>query len=209
PPTPPDPAPPPSPAQPAAPVVVAPAPASLLAKAAAGIADDLLTATLLATRAPLLLAPAMHTEMWEHPAVRTNVATLTARGVTLVGPDEGHLAGGDTGPGRLAEPRAIVAAAARVLADHGDLAGASILVTAGGTREPARRGRFPGHRAPGKGGPRGPPRRAPRRRPRPPRPARRPPRRARRRGGRRHHRRGDGRRGARPLRRRRRGRHGG
>jgi len=133
-------------------VLVAPATATLLAKAAAGIGDDLLTATLLATRAPLLLAPAMHTEMWEHPAVRANVATLTARGVTLVGPDPGHLAGGDTGPGRLAEPRAIVAAAAAVLAEPGDLASLSVLVTAGGTREPIDPVRFLGNRSSGKMG---------------------------------------------------------
>jgi phosphopantothenoylcysteine decarboxylase/phosphopantothenate--cysteine ligase len=133
-------------------VLVAPATASLLAKAAAGIGDDLLTATLLATRAPVLLAPAMHTEMWEHPAVRANVATLTGRGVTLVGPDAGHLAGGDAGPGRLAEPDAIVAAAARVLAAAGDLAGLSVLVTAGGTREPIDPVRFVGNRSSGKMG---------------------------------------------------------
>ena len=96
-------------------VVVAPATATLLAKYAAGIADDLLTATLLATGAPVLLAPAMHTEMWEHPAVRANVATLSGRGVHLVGPDAGHLAGGDTGPGRLVDPAVIVDAAADVV----------------------------------------------------------------------------------------------
>jgi phosphopantothenoylcysteine decarboxylase/phosphopantothenate--cysteine ligase len=133
-------------------VVVAPATATLLAKAAAGIGDDLLTATLLATRAPLVLAPAMHAEMWDHPAVRANVATLTGRGVTLVGPDEGQLAGGDTGPGRLAEPDAIVTAAARVLADAGDLAGRSVLVTAGGTREAIDPVRYVGNRSSGKMG---------------------------------------------------------
>ncbi|HEY6316732.1 MAG TPA: flavoprotein, partial [Acidimicrobiia bacterium] len=90
-------------------VVVAPATAHLLARYAAGLADDLLTATLLATRAPVLLAPAMHTEMWEHPAVQANVATLTSRGVHLVGPARGHLAGGDDGPGRLEDPATIVA----------------------------------------------------------------------------------------------------
>jgi len=133
-------------------VLVAPATASLLAKAAAGIGDDLLTATLLATRAPVLLAPAMHTEMWEHPAVRANVATLTGRGVALVGPDRGHLAGGDTGPGRLAEPDAILTAAARVLGAAADLAGLSILVTAGGTREAIDPVRFVGNRSSGKMG---------------------------------------------------------
>ncbi len=133
-------------------VLVAPATATLLAKAAAGLGDDLLTATLLATRAPVLLAPAMHTEMWEHPAVRANVATLTGRGVNLVGPDQGHLAGGDAGPGRLADPTEIVVAAARVLAEQGDLAGVSILVTAGGTREAIDPVRFLGNRSSGKMG---------------------------------------------------------
>ena len=92
-------------------VVVAPATATLIAKYASGIGDDLLTATLLATRAPVLLAPAMHTEMWEHPAVRANLDTLTGRGVHLIGPDSGALAGRDDGPGRLADPGAIVDAA--------------------------------------------------------------------------------------------------
>ena len=85
-------------------VVVAPATAKLLGKYAAGISDDLLTATLLATRAPVLVAPAMHTEMWEHPAVQENLATLRRRGVHVVGPEQGRLAGGDVGAGRLAEP---------------------------------------------------------------------------------------------------------
>jgi phosphopantothenoylcysteine decarboxylase / phosphopantothenate---cysteine ligase len=133
-------------------VVVAPATATLLAKYSAGIADDLLTATLLATRAPVLVAPAMHTEMWEHPAVRANVATLTARGVAVVGPDAGHLAGGDEGPGRLADPDDIVDAAARILADGRDLTGVRILVTAGGTREAIDPVRFVGNRSSGKMG---------------------------------------------------------
>ena len=96
-------------------IVVAPATAKLLGKYTAGISDDLLTATLLATRAPVLVAPAMHTEMWEHPAVQDNIATLRRRGVHVVGPERGRLAGGDAGEGRLAEPEAIVAAAADVL----------------------------------------------------------------------------------------------
>ena len=133
-------------------VVVAPATAHLLARYAAGLADDLLTATLLATRAPVLLAPAMHTEMWEHPAVQANVATLTGRGVHLVGPATGRLAGGDDGPGRLADPDAIVAAAADVLATDADLAGRAILVTAGGTREPIDPVRYLGNRSSGKMG---------------------------------------------------------
>jgi phosphopantothenoylcysteine decarboxylase / phosphopantothenate---cysteine ligase len=133
-------------------IVVAPATATLLAKYAAGIADDLLTATLLATRAPVLVAPAMHTEMWEHPAVQANVATLTERGVHVVGPDAGHLAGGDTGPGRLAAPDAIVGAAAEILAEGRDLTGVTILVTAGGTREAIDPVRFVGNRSSGKMG---------------------------------------------------------
>src|SRR5262252_6882551 len=91
-------------------VVVAPATARLLGSYAAGISDDLLTATLLATRAPVIVAPAMHTEMWEHPAVQDNIARLRARGVRIVEPGVGRLAGGDEGAGRLAEPETIVAA---------------------------------------------------------------------------------------------------
>jgi len=133
-------------------VLVAPATAKLLAKYASGISDDLLTATLLATRAPVLVAPAMHTEMWEHPAVQANVATLRSRAVHVVGPAEGHLAGGDSGAGRLAEPEEIVAAAASVLAREGDLAGMRVVVTAGGTREPLDPVRFLGNRSSGKMG---------------------------------------------------------
>src|SRR5439155_14103910 len=103
-------------------VLVAPATARLLGTYAAGISADLLTATLLATRAPVVVCPAMHTEMWEHPAVQENLATLRRRGVHVVGPERGHLAGGDAGEGRLAEPEAIAAAAAAVLAASGDLA---------------------------------------------------------------------------------------
>jgi phosphopantothenoylcysteine decarboxylase/phosphopantothenate--cysteine ligase len=133
-------------------IVVAPATATLLAKYAAGIADDLLTATLLATRAPVLVAPAMHTEMWEHPAVRANLAVLTGRGVHVVGPDTGRLAGGDEGPGRLAAPDAIVRDAAAILAAGRDLTGVSMLVTAGGTREAIDPVRFVGNRSSGKMG---------------------------------------------------------
>jgi phosphopantothenoylcysteine decarboxylase/phosphopantothenate--cysteine ligase len=133
-------------------VVVAPATATLIAKYASGIGDDLLTATLLATRAPVLLAPAMHTEMWEHPAVRANLDTLTRRGVHLIGPDSGALAGRDDGPGRLADPDAIVDAAGRVLATGRDLPGIRVLVTAGGTREPIDPVRFVGNRSSGKMG---------------------------------------------------------
>jgi phosphopantothenoylcysteine decarboxylase/phosphopantothenate--cysteine ligase len=116
-------------------VVVAPATARLLGSYAAGISDDLLTATLLATRAPVVVCPAMHTEMWEHPAVQDNLATLRRRGVIVVDPGVGRLAGGDSGAGRLAEPADIVAAVADALGRVGDLAGRTVLVTAGGTRE--------------------------------------------------------------------------
>jgi phosphopantothenoylcysteine decarboxylase/phosphopantothenate--cysteine ligase len=126
-------------------VVVAPATARLLGAYAAGISDDLLTATLLATRAPVVVCPAMHTEMWEHPAVQDNLATLRRRGVVVVPPEEGRLAGGDQGAGRLADPAAIVEAVERTLergssqgppdGAAGDLAGVRVLVTAGGTRE--------------------------------------------------------------------------
>jgi phosphopantothenoylcysteine decarboxylase/phosphopantothenate--cysteine ligase len=133
-------------------IVVAPATAKLLGKYAGGISDDLLTATLLATRAPVLVAPAMHTEMWEHPAVQENLTTLRARGVHVVDPADGRLAGGDVGAGRLAEPGDIVAAAATVLARAGDLAGLRVLVTAGGTREAIDPVRFLGNRSSGKMG---------------------------------------------------------
>ena len=119
-------------------VLVVPATADLLARYAAGMADDLLTATLLATRAPVLVCPAMHTEMWEHPSVQENLATLRRRGVHVLDPASGRLAGGDVGTGRLAEPADIVTAAAGVLGRSGpdrDLSGRRVLVTAGGTRE--------------------------------------------------------------------------
>jgi phosphopantothenoylcysteine decarboxylase/phosphopantothenate--cysteine ligase len=132
-------------------IVVAPATAKLLGKYAAGISDDLLTATLLATRAPVLVAPAMHTEMWEHPAVQENLTTLRRRGVHVVDPEAGRLAGGDEGEGRLADPARIVDSAATVLAT-GDLAGVRVLVTAGGTREPLDPVRFVGNRSSGKMG---------------------------------------------------------
>ncbi len=141
-------------------VVVVPATARLLAAYAGGTADDLLTATLLATRAPVVVCPAMHTEMWEHPAVRQNVAVLRGRGVYVVEPAVGRLAGGDQGPGRLAEPADIVAAVEAVLAHGGarsgtveaDLVGRRVLVTAGGTREPIDAVRFLGNRSSGKQG---------------------------------------------------------
>ena len=118
---------------------------------AAGISDDLLTNVLLATRAPVLVAPAMHTEMWEHAAVQDNLTTLRRRGVLVVEPEVGRLAGGDVGAGRLAEPERIVAAAEAALAPQ-DLAGLKVLVTAGGTREPIDPVRYVSNRSSGKQG---------------------------------------------------------
>ena len=132
-------------------VVVCPATARLIADLRAGRSGDVLTATLLATRAPVVLAPAMHTEMWEQPSVQENLAVLTRRGVVMVGPSEGPLAGGDSGPGRMAEPGEIVAAAEAALTVP-DLAGTRVLVTSGGTREPIDAVRFVGNRSSGKQG---------------------------------------------------------
>jgi len=132
-------------------VVVAPATARLLADYAAGRSADLLTATLLATRAPVLVCPAMHTEMWEHPAVQENLATLRRRGVHVVEPESGRLAGGDLGHGRLADP-ARIAAAALALVGPADLAGLRVVVSAGGTREPIDPVRYIGNRSSGKQG---------------------------------------------------------
>ncbi len=115
-------------------IVVAPATARVISAYATGNSEGLLIATLLATRAPVLLCPAMHTEMWEHPAVQDNLEVLRRRGVHVLDPEVGHLAGGDVGAGRLPEPAAIVAAAQAVLAPQ-DLKGVRVLVTAGGTRE--------------------------------------------------------------------------
>jgi phosphopantothenoylcysteine decarboxylase/phosphopantothenate--cysteine ligase len=133
-------------------IVVAPATARLLADYAAGRSDDLLTATLIATRAPVVVAPAMHTEMWEHPAVQENVATLARRGVVIVPPEEGRLAGGDVGAGRLADPAAIHQVVEAVLATSGDMAGLKVLVTAGGTRERIDAVRVISNRSSGKQG---------------------------------------------------------
>lgn len=116
-------------------ILVAPATARLLSAYAHGYSDDLLTATLIATRAPVVVCPAMHTEMWEHPAVQDNLALLRSRGVVVVPPADGRLAGGDVGTGRLADPDDIVAAVERALRGDDDLAGVRVLVTAGGTRE--------------------------------------------------------------------------
>jgi phosphopantothenoylcysteine decarboxylase/phosphopantothenate--cysteine ligase len=144
-------------------VVVAPATADLLARAAGGHADDLLTNTLLMARCPVLLAPAMHTEMWRHPATQANVALLRERGVTVLDPAVGRLTGPDSGPGRLPEPEDIFAAATSLVLPaaqahdgaalpSGLLAGRRILVSAGGTREPIDPVRFLGNRSSGKQG---------------------------------------------------------
>jgi phosphopantothenoylcysteine decarboxylase/phosphopantothenate--cysteine ligase len=134
-------------------VVVAPATANVIGKYAVGISDDLLTATLLATRAPVLVCPAMHTEMWEHAAVQDNIVTLRRRGVHVLEPEAGRLAGGDVGPGRLAEPVRIAEAALALLgATGGALAGVRLVVTAGGTREAIDPVRFVGNRSSGKMG---------------------------------------------------------
>ena len=131
-------------------VVVAPATAATIGRLATGISSELVSATLLATRAPVLLAPAMHTEMWEQPATQRNVAQLQSDGHQLVGPIEGALAGGDVGMGRMAEPEEILEAASAMLA--GDGGGRKVLITAGGTREPIDPVRFIGNRSSGKMG---------------------------------------------------------
>ncbi|GED08673.1 bifunctional phosphopantothenoylcysteine decarboxylase/phosphopantothenate--cysteine ligase CoaBC [Cellulosimicrobium cellulans] len=145
-------------------VVVAPATADLLARAASGRADDLLTSTLLTARCPVVMAPAMHTEMWEHPATRANVATLRERGVHVIEPASGRLTGADTGPGRLPEPDEIARVALAVAQGSGDgpgvadaaagrdLAGRRVVVSAGGTREPIDPVRFIGNRSSGRQG---------------------------------------------------------
>ncbi|HET8766423.1 MAG TPA: bifunctional phosphopantothenoylcysteine decarboxylase/phosphopantothenate synthase, partial [Pedococcus sp.] len=158
-------------------VVVAPATADLLAKAAHGLAGDLLTNVLLTARCPVVMAPAMHTEMWEHPATQANVETLTERGVHVVPPASGRLTGADTGPGRLPEPEDLYAVCARILqhghpgvpaptgpearhtsrsaatpADEHGLEGRRVVVSAGGTREPLDPVRFLGNRSSGKQG---------------------------------------------------------
>ncbi len=135
-------------------VVVAPATADLLAKAAHGLAGDLLTNVLLTARCPVVMAPAMHTEMWEHPATRANVATLRERGVHIIEPASGRLTGADTGPGRLPDPETIHEAALAVVdgAVTADLSGTRVLVSTGGTREPLDPVRYLGNRSSGKQG---------------------------------------------------------
>jgi len=134
-------------------IVVAPATARVIAAYAMGLSHDLLTATLIATRAPVVICPAMHTEMWEHPAVVSNIALLRSRGVIIVEPQSGRLAGGDLGTGRLADPASIVAAISSALSgSHRDLEGVRVLVTAGGTREPIDAVRVIANRSSGKQG---------------------------------------------------------
>jgi phosphopantothenoylcysteine decarboxylase/phosphopantothenate--cysteine ligase len=137
-------------------VVIAPATADLLAKAAGGLADDLLTATLLVTRAPVLMAPAMHTEMWTHPATVANVATLRSRGVVVVDPAVGRLTGADSGAGRLPDAEHLEALAELLLLRAGalrrDLAGRRVVISAGGTREPLDPVRYLGNRSSGRQG---------------------------------------------------------
>ena len=138
-------------------ILVCPATARVIGSYAAGLSEDLLGATLIATRAPVVVCPAMHTEMWEHPAVRDNLRLLSERGVTVGAPEEGRLAGGDVGAGRLAAPESILAAAAEALATGaraatGYMIGLRVLVTAGGTREPIDPVRFVGNRSSGKQG---------------------------------------------------------
>ncbi|MEU9102231.1 bifunctional phosphopantothenoylcysteine decarboxylase/phosphopantothenate--cysteine ligase CoaBC [Streptomyces sp. NPDC048361] len=136
-------------------VIVAPATADMLAKAAHGLADDLLTNTLLTARCPVVFAPAMHTEMWEHPATQENVATLRRRGAVVVEPAVGRLTGVDTGKGRLPDPGELFEVCRRVLARGSaerDLAGRHVVISAGGTREPLDPVRYLGNRSSGKQG---------------------------------------------------------
>ena len=141
-------------------VVVAPATADLIARAAAGLCNDLLTATLLTARCPVLLAPVMHTEMWEHPATQANVATLRSRGVHILEPASGRLTGSDSGPGRLPEPAEIAEAALALVeepvdgagSESRDLTGRHVVISAGGTREPVDPVRFLGNRSTGRQG---------------------------------------------------------
>ena len=132
-------------------IVVAPATARVIGSYAAGISSDFLTATLIATRAPVLVCPAMHTEMWEHASVQENIATLRRRGVHILEPETGRLAGGDVGAGRLAEPQRIYSEVEQLLTP-GDLHGTHVVVTAGGTREPIDAVRVIANRSTGKQG---------------------------------------------------------
>ncbi len=131
-------------------IVIAPATTATIARLAGGISNDVLVGTVLAAQVPVVVAPAMHTEMWEHPSTRRNITTLEADGYVIVGPDAGALAGGDSGPGRLVEPEVIVAALDAALT--GDLDGWSVVVSAGGTREAIDPVRYIGNRSSGKMG---------------------------------------------------------
>ena len=133
-------------------LVVAPCTANTLGKLAYGLADNVLTEAALAHRGPVLVAPAMNPRMWSHPATRANADTLRARGVILIGPDEGETAEGEFGVGRMAEPEEIADAAERLLAGTGALAGKRVLISAGGTREPIDTVRFVGNRSSGRMG---------------------------------------------------------
>jgi phosphopantothenoylcysteine decarboxylase/phosphopantothenate--cysteine ligase len=133
-------------------IVVAPATARVIAAYAMGLSHDVLVATLIATRAPVVLCPAMHTEMWEHPSVQHNIEVLRSRGVIIVEPQSGRLAGGDIGTGRLADTDSIASAIDSVLASSHDLSSVSVLVTAGGTREPIDAVRVIANRSSGKQG---------------------------------------------------------
>ncbi|MFL3020823.1 MAG: bifunctional phosphopantothenoylcysteine decarboxylase/phosphopantothenate--cysteine ligase CoaBC [Candidatus Poriferisodalaceae bacterium] len=132
-------------------IVVAPATARSIGSYASGISNDLLTATLVATRAPVVVCPAMHTEMWEHAAVQNNLETLKSRGVIVVAPEEGRLAGGDLGSGRLADPEKVFDVIKEILTT-GDLNGRKVVITAGGTREAIDPVRYVGNRSTGKQG---------------------------------------------------------
>lgn len=133
-------------------VIVAPATASFLARTAAGIADDLLSNVVLATNAPIVVAPAMHTEMWQNAATQANLKTLSSRGIFVLEPAEGRLTGSDSGKGRLPEPEEIADAALTIAAHGRDLTGLRILITAGGTREPIDAVRFISNHSSGKQG---------------------------------------------------------
>src|SRR6185295_3236644 len=136
-------------------LIVAPATANAIAKFANGVADDFLTSTYLACTSPVLVAPAMNTTMWEHPATQRNLAKLHADGVHILEPDQGEMACGTFGPGRLSEPEWIVSAALEILKDSTstpDLAGEHILITAGATREPIDPARFISNRSSGRMG---------------------------------------------------------
>ncbi|MDZ4245882.1 MAG: bifunctional phosphopantothenoylcysteine decarboxylase/phosphopantothenate--cysteine ligase CoaBC [Dehalococcoidia bacterium] len=133
-------------------MVIAPATANIIAKITSGIGDDVLTCTVLATKAPLLIAPAMHTAMYQNPATRDNIARLKERGVSFIGPVTGALASGDRGPGRFPENIEIIGAIRQILGKNGDLAGKRIVVTAGGTQEPVDAVRYISNRSSGKMG---------------------------------------------------------